>query len=300
MFKEHLSNDKTKYFIIDTHGGKDIESVYDDKDFVRYVWELSRFGKVSEGDLFVYRRPMKDSEYKEFYFFGAGAFGSVDLISDKKNKPVVSYIREFIKFDKLVLASNTDLLQYKWKFKDRKKNNWSYFFNQYGMTEIKKEDFMFLIGTGVEASLPIKDDKYYAVEKEEIADELESVYVDKEGKKKLAFGYKYERNPKLRKQALKIHGFNCKACNFNFESIYGERGKEFIEIHHIKPLSEVDGEMAINPKYDLIPLCSNCHRMIHRKKDNMLSVEELREIIQKNNSDSLVSGNRPIIFHTTN
>ena len=64
---------------------------------------------------------MKDSEYKEFYFFGAGAFGSVDLISDKKNKPVVSYIREFIKFDKLVLASNTDLLQYKWKFKDRKK-----------------------------------------------------------------------------------------------------------------------------------------------------------------------------------
>ena len=37
MFKEHLSNDKTKYFIIDTHGGKDIESVYDDKDFVTSV-----------------------------------------------------------------------------------------------------------------------------------------------------------------------------------------------------------------------------------------------------------------------
>ncbi|MFC7056507.1 HNH endonuclease [Enterococcus alcedinis] len=281
MFKGYIMNDKTKFFIIDTHGGKDIESIFDDKDFVRYAWELSRFGKVSEGDLFIYRRPMKDSEFREFYFFGAGVFGAVDLINDEKNKPVVSYIREFVKFDKLILASNNDLLQYKWKFKERTKNNWEHFFNQYGMTEIKKEDFMFLTDIGVATDLPIKDTKYYALEKEEIIDELQSVYIDKEGKKKLIFGYKYERNPRLRKEALKIHGFECKACNFNFESMYGEIGKEFIEVHHIKPLSEIGRETVINPKYDLIPLCPNCHRMIHRKRNNMMSVDELKEIVKK-------------------
>lgn len=282
MFREQLLKENTKYFIIDTHGGKDLESIYDDKDFVRYVWELSRFGKVREGDLFVYRRPNKNSEYKEFYFFGAGMFGPVELINENKNKPVVSYIKEFLKFDNLVFASDDELGAYKWKFKEKTKNNWEHFFNQYGMTEIKKEDFIFILDKGVESGLPMKNQQYYAAEKEEITDELESVYVDKEGKKKLVYGYKYERNPKLRKQALKIHGYYCKVCNFNFESKYGEVGKEFIEIHHIRPLSEIGEETVINPKDDLIPLCSNCHRMIHRKRKRMLSIEELREIIQRN------------------
>lgn len=74
---------------------------------------------------------------------------------------------------------------------------------------------------------------------------------------------------------------NCYACGFNFEKVYGERGKEFIEVHHIKPLSTLDEEIEVNPKTDLVPLCANCHRMIHRRKDEILSMDELKEIIDK-------------------
>lgn len=106
----------------------------------------------------------------------------------------------------------------------------------------------------------------------------------KEGRAGYYYGKKYERNPINRKRAIEIHGLVCKACDFDFEKFYGEHGKNFIEIHHIKPLSTLDEEMVIDPEYDLVPLCSNCHRMVHRKKENVLSVEELRNIISNNQS----------------
>ena len=51
----------------------------------------------------------------------------------------------------------------------------------------------------------------------------------------------------------------------NFEQTYGELGKDFIEVHHLHPVSQ--GERKVNPIEDLIPLCSNCHSMIHRQED---------------------------------
>ena len=46
--------------------------------------------------------------------------------------------------------------------------------------------------------------------------------------------------------------------------MYGNIGKNFIEIHHIKPMYTIR-KISVNPETDLIPLCSNCHKMIHRK-----------------------------------
>ena len=45
----------------------------------------------------------------------------------------------------------------------------------------------------------------------------------------------------------------------------------FIEVHHIVPLHSIEGEVTVNHVTDLIPVCSNCHRKIHRKKDNILT-----------------------------
>ncbi|HBG0059928.1 TPA: HNH endonuclease [Clostridioides difficile] len=81
-------------------------------------------------------------------------------------------------------------------------------------------------------------------------------------------------------EAIKYHGTKCIVCGFDFEKTYGDRGKGYIEIHHIKPLSSVGEESNINPKTDLVPICSNCHRMIHRKKDNVLSIDDLKQIIK--------------------
>lgn len=100
-----------------------------------------------------------------------------------------------------------------------------------------------------------------------------------EGEKYRVFTNKYERDPILRKQAIEIHGTVCEVCGFSFEEKYGEIGKDYIEVHHFKPLSE--GIRLVDPKTDLVCLCSNCHRMIHRVRNKVLSIRELSEMIIK-------------------
>lgn len=114
---------------------------------------------------------------------------------------------------------------------------------------------------------------------------LESVIVsgDKEGRKVQYYTTKYERSLKNRTDAIRIHGTTCMACGFDFEKVYGERGRGFIEVHHLKPLFSRNEEIVVNPETDLVCLCSNCHRMIHRNHDNILSIEELRDIITSKN-----------------
>lgn len=106
----------------------------------------------------------------------------------------------------------------------------------------------------------------------------ESYY--KDGKTIEYFGTRYERNPVNRAKAIEIHGVTCKACGFNFENVYGERGKDFIEVHHVKPLHTIGAETEINPETDLVPVCSNCHRMIHRKKNDVLTIQELKGLLK--------------------
>lgn len=79
-----------------------------------------------------------------------------------------------------------------------------------------------------------------------------------------------------RQKAIEIHGSTCAVCGFDFEKTYGHLGRGFIEVHHLNPLGESEEEAAVNPATDLIPLCANCHRMAHRGKDGVLSLNELR------------------------
>ena len=86
----------------------------------------------------------------------------------------------------------------------------------------------------------------------------------------------YERNPYARRECIRHHGWACKVCGFDFKMAYGELGRDFIHVHHIKPLFEIRSEYRVNPQNDLVPLCANCHAMIHRAVPQ-LSVEQLRE-----------------------
>lgn len=115
--------------------------------------------------------------------------------------------------------------------------------------------------------------------------ELETIIEPlKEGAQQQIISTRYERNPKNRAAAIKAHGVTCQVCGFNFEEVYGPLGKGFIEVHHAKPLYLYEGEIEINPIEDLVCLCSNCHRMIHRKKDCVVDVNELRRIVAQSNS----------------
>lgn len=102
-----------------------------------------------------------------------------------------------------------------------------------------------------------------------------------EGKKVVYYSETYERSKKNRDETIKIHGLKCKVCGFKFEDKYGYLGKGFIEVHHKKPLYINGEELLVNPKTDLVPVCSNCHRMIHRKRNNVLSIDRLKEIIEE-------------------
>lgn len=99
-----------------------------------------------------------------------------------------------------------------------------------------------------------------------------------EGKRKQLIGNGYERNPEARKRCVKHYGYQCCICNFDFEEVYGDLGKDFIHVHHIMPVSEIGEEYYVDPIKDLRPVCPNCHAMLHRKKPS-LSIEELIQII---------------------
>lgn len=91
-----------------------------------------------------------------------------------------------------------------------------------------------------------------------------------------------ERNRKIvdqkKKSVLKSKGtLDCEVCGFNYAAVYGLRGVDFIECHHVKPVSEMYPGEKTNLQ-DLALVCANCHRMIHAKRP-WLSVQELRNKI---------------------
>lgn len=105
-----------------------------------------------------------------------------------------------------------------------------------------------------------------------------------EGRKRKREHIVRERNPrviKIAKERFKnINGeLYCEVCKFSFSDKYGEIGEGFIEGHHIIPISEMGENNTTDPE-DIVLLCSNCHRMVHRKRP-WLERSELENIIQE-------------------
>ncbi|QVW22065.1 HNH endonuclease [Pseudomonas hormoni] len=113
----------------------------------------------------------------------------------------------------------------------------------------------------------------------DVVQDFETRTTGTEGKHISYFGVRYERSPKLRRQAIAIHGIKCKACDFDFEKAYGKHAKGFIHVHHVKPISEYEEDQVVDPATDLITLCANCHAVVHKKPGELLSVEQLKSIL---------------------
>jgi len=93
----------------------------------------------------------------------------------------------------------------------------------------------------------------------------------------------YTRSLEAKRICLEYYGYDCFICGFNFEKMFGEIGKGFIHVHHLRPLSEIDEAHEIDPIRDLRPVCANCHAMLHRKNPPY-SIEELKNILLHNKS----------------
>ena len=104
-----------------------------------------------------------------------------------------------------------------------------------------------------------------------------------EGKRKERETYFFARNPKLIREAKRIHEYKCQACGFEFKDKYGDFGKDYIECHHENVLSERPEEEWSNEVKtsidDIKVLCSNCHRMVHHKRP-ALSFNELLDLLE--------------------
>lgn len=101
---------------------------------------------------------------------------------------------------------------------------------------------------------------------------------ESEGRKVIKTVNTYERSRKNRAACLAEHGYSCASCGLNFGRIYGERGAGYIEVHHREPVSLMGEPRPLNPKHDLVPLCANCHRMVHRSWPPM-SPEDLSQLV---------------------
>ncbi len=100
-----------------------------------------------------------------------------------------------------------------------------------------------------------------------------------EGRRILYYTTRYERSIRNREAAIRIHGTRCQVCGFDFSEVYGEIGRGFIEVHHVVPLYSKNSIVEVNPATDLVCLCSNCHRMIHKAPNGVFTVEELASMI---------------------
>ena len=108
----------------------------------------------------------------------------------------------------------------------------------------------------------------------EYYDEM-SIYL--EGQKRVSQTVSYERNSAARNKCIEHYGCKCAECGFDFEVHFGEHGKGYIHVHHLRLHAYSGKEHQIDPIEDLRPLCPNCHAMVHRGT-KMLSMEELKDI----------------------
>ena len=130
-------------------------------------------------------------------------------------------------------------------------------------------------------------------------DNRTDVVLRQEGRGKEIKSIKYERSRINRSICLAHKGYSCYVCGFNFLEKYGLIGKDYIEVHHTTPVSKMSDDYVLDIDRDLVPVCSNCHSMIHRK-DPPFTIEEIKSMMTHGESQIELKhrhpkGNRTII-----
>ena len=86
----------------------------------------------------------------------------------------------------------------------------------------------------------------------------------------------FERDAAARSACIAHFGASCRVCHFDFGARYGELGSGFIHVHHTRQLRDIRVGYAVDPKRDLVPVCPNCHAMLHQTSPP-LTVSELQK-----------------------
>lgn len=249
------------------------ESKYDDKTGKSYHYPFKYRNAISTGDKVIYYKgKLKNKDFRnkrlseDPHYFGTAEVGKISSHPD--NNSLVAEIDNYVSFEIALPFKDTnghleDIPE------SKKSNYW-----RDGVRIISEENFLKILSKATKSSNIYKEsnDSY---------EDFHSTQI-KEGNKVKYYTHKYERSKINRDLAIKIHGYNCKVCDFNFGEKFGDLGEGFIHVHHINPLFNLEEEAIINPKEDLVPVCPNCHSMIHRYKNKIISIEELKRILKTN------------------
>jgi putative restriction endonuclease len=214
----------TNFFIFDS---KHNHQIYSDIDFQEYHWNKSKFNKVRVGDFFIYRCPQKASEIKkQFYFYGFGKISEIqdtaEFISKNLNRPTIGIIEHGYCFINPILQS--DLEEFEWEFK-KKERSWEHFFQQYGMNQITKNDFIRLLSFGLDSNNSFSTDF------------------------DLNFDYGATNKTALRKIRGNEHRKFAQQVKLNYQcacAISGIKTSDFLVASHIIPWS-IDENNRVNP-----------------------------------------------------
>jgi len=258
---DFLNEDNQKrYFIFDTG------VTHDDIDFEQYSWERSRYNKVREGDYFVYRRPTKVSENRKFYFFGMGQMGKIEGDGDRVIGKVINPVR----FTNIIYQD--DIIDYEWKWKEKTRDDFQYFFNIYGMNIIPFEDFEYFCRLGIE---DFDEDNFYNQNKELVKSHISLLNVKKEQEDRWVL-------QKTRGYQQVVFSQNIKTVYDNKCCISGIKTKRLLEGCHISPWK--DKENRTNIKNGL---CLSV--LLHRCFDNgLFSLNDEYRVILSNSIDDQV------------
>lgn len=91
---------------------------------------------------------------------------------------------------------------------------------------------------------------------------------------------RYERSAAARNECLRHYGYKCSICDFDFEKVYGDIGKQYIHVHHIVPISRLGKDYNIDPVKDLRPVCPNCHAMLHTAHPPH-TIKDIKDVLVK-------------------
>jgi 5-methylcytosine-specific restriction protein A len=83
---------------------------------------------------------------------------------------------------------------------------------------------------------------------------------------------------------VRFHGYRCVVCDLLLVDRYAPLGERFIHVHHIRPLAKLGRRYRVDPTCDLVPVCPNCHAMLHQRTPP-LSIKALRMILLRRNGD---------------
>lgn len=145
--------------------------------------------------------------------------------------------------------------------------------NEYGYLAKSQRGYWKLSERGAEKAMALSTGKlFHIVYPDDVPEEAI------EGAKRKVPVNRYERSAEARQKCIDHYGYKCTVCSFDFFASYGDRGRHFIHVHHIIPISKIGESYVINPIEDLRPICPNCHAILHRT-DPPCSIEELKQII---------------------